>query len=136
MEFKYKVEREVVLDKETVKDILTTAIEGGIGYWSILRCDTKSWEKARELAKEELKDTPCYCDVAYKLFELGLPIVLEDVEEDEIYKLTKEKFIEGCRLYEEQTNSSILQAMENGDFDANDADCIIQYALFNEVVFG
>ena len=134
------------LSIENIKDILTTAVEGGIGYWAVLCNDTKEWAEAKKLAKEELGDTPCYCDVMYKMFELNYPVIFEDNtcveygEDDcERWELTLEKLLKGCKFFEERVaihGTSLLLMLENGDFDANDADCIIQYALFGELTFG
>ena len=137
----YTVNR--ILTEEQIKDILTTAIEGGIGYWAVLCNDTKEWAEAKKLAKEELGDTPCYCDVIYKMFELNYPVIFEDNEcaeydEDdcERWELTFEKFLNGCRLYEEKSGKSLSNIIDECEYDADDADCVMQYALFGELVFG
>lgn len=136
-ELKFEFEKKTVLDKGTVLDIITTGLEGGIGYWACLCNDRPEWSRARKLAREELLDTPCYCDVVYKMFELGLPVVFEDAEdEEEHWELTFEKFLNGCKMYEEKMGKSIVREINNCNFDAEDADLIFQYALFNEVVFG
>ena len=52
--------------------------------------------------------------------------------EDVKIKLLKgvEKFIESGRCY------NINEIFEEGNEDANDMDCIIQYALFDKIIFG
>ena len=139
--FNYSITR--VLSIENIKDILTTAVEGGIGYWAVLCNDTKEWTEAKKLAKEELGDIPCYCDVIYKMFELNYPVIFEDNEcaeydEDdcERWELTLENLLKGCKLFEEKHGKSLPLMLKNGDFDAEDADCVVQYALFGELVFG
>ena len=137
MENKTTIQVNHELTKEIMLDILTTAIEGGIGYWSILLNDDPKWEKASKQWKEEHNgETPCYCDSAYKVMENGDAIRLEDVDDGNIYELTMEKFLNGCKLYIEKTGKDIKKAMDESNFDAWDADAIIQYALFGEVIYG
>ena len=134
------------LEKDDILDILTTAIEGGIGYWACLRNDDEGWAEGRKQWKEEHKDDPdpipCYCDVAYKVMEMGKAVKFTDAElydddpDLEYWELTMEKFLNGCALFIAKTGKDIQKAMEESDFDAEDADMIIQYALFGELVFG
>lgn len=134
------------LEKDDILDILTTAIEGGIGYWACLRNDDPDWAEGRKQWKEEHKNdadpTPCYCDVAYKVMEMGKAVKFTDAELDdddpdlEYWELTMEKFLKGCSQYIQVTGKDIKKAMDESDFDAEDADMIIQYALFGELVFG
>lgn len=134
MENKFEVKKVVSLDKETVKDILTTAVEGGINYWAILDNTTPQYIEARTLAREELGDVPCYCDILYKCFELGYEVRFEDAEGDDTWNLTHGMFLLGCQKYEEEGHD-IQKEMEDGVFDAISADTIMQYALFGEIVF-
>ena len=133
----YEVTAKRELSASDVKDILTDAIEGGIGYWACLRNDLKDWEDAREECRKELNDTPCYCDVAYKLLSTGRSVWFEDAEdEDERYELTWDKLVNGCKQWEEWKHTSLPYALEECDFDSEDADCLIQFALFNDIIFG
>ena len=50
------------LTEHDILDILTTAIEGGIGYWCCLDNTDPDWVAARQQLKEETGDAPCYCD--------------------------------------------------------------------------
>lgn len=137
---KFSVEHKLTV--EDIKDILTTAIEGGIGYWACLLNDTPEWIKACKTLKESMKDTPCYCDVAWEVLSNNEAVKFEDegdcIEDDEapILELTKEKLLKGCALYTGYTGKDIHESMEKGDFDANDADMIIQFALFGELMYG
>lgn len=132
----YEIKRELSVDN--IKDILTTAIEGGIGYWACLRNDLPDWEKARTECSEELHEVPCYCDVAYKLLSTDRPVVFEDAEDEEVlYELTWDKLMQGCKAWEDWKGLNLIMALEKGNFDAEDADCLIQMALFNgEIIFG
>ena len=142
-EIKYTVER--TLSEENIKDILTTAIEGGIGYWAILDNSTPDWIEASKAYHSRTGEKPCYCDVAYELLSKGKKVIFidaetEDVEnprEDEIYKLTMDKLIKGCQAWESHTGKNLQKAIEDMDYDAEDADSIIQMSIFDgEIIFG
>ena len=125
------------LTRGDVLDILTTAIEGGIGYWSVLHNDHPDWEAARAQWKAEHNgEIPCYCDVALQVMENGKAVVLEDSEDDKLHELTFEKLIQGCAKYSQWRGKDIHKMMQESDFDANDADGIIQFALFGEWIYG
>lgn len=125
------------LDKDELKDILTTAIEGGISYWACLGNDDPEWIAARDRYEKEHNELPCYCDTAYEVLISGHAIILYDEQDDDKrYELYWEDLMKGLRLFEENQNSSIHQSLEDGSFDAIDADMIIQYAIFDEVIYG
>ena len=114
----YKVE----LDNECIDDIMTTALEGGITYW----CDDAEvvGEYLGEFANEQISR--------------GGALKLHDSEEDETYELTLDKFLIGlAKLVGERGLDVIYQGkIDPSNIDAEDADTIIQYAIFGEVVYG
>ena len=133
--FEYDVKHQ--LDDGEIKDILTTAIEGGIGYWACLGNDDPDWVETRDKYKVDHNEYPCYCDVAFELLNNNKVVVFYDEQDDgKQLLLTKENFINGCRLFEEHKGKSINLMLEDGEFDAWDADMIIQYALFGDVIYG
>lgn len=128
---------EHVLTVDDLEDILTTAIEGGISYWAVLCNDTPEWEKAEKQLKASGVEL-FYGNVASKVLLNGDAIKFEDAEgeeDDSDWTLDMEKFKKGCALYEKE-RGSLSANLENGSFDAVEADCLIQMSLFNEVVFG
>ena len=131
-------------------DIFTTALEGGIGYWSV--CEEYHW-----LQRDE--------------FGVSLPGEPEDVngfyaivvdseehadkwdfraqcwkEKPEHLRIDKQVVTRGYNLATTtEWQSKIrwsserppLVVTEDGwDYDAGDADCIVQLGLFGEVVYG
>ena len=129
--------KEHMLNDAEIKDILCTALEGGIGYWACLLNDDPDWVAARNKLEKEKGETPCYNEVAYEVLSTGHTIRFEDAEEDEeIYELTWEGLMEGLRMFEEERKESIHTLLEDGEFDADDADYVIQLAIFKKVVFG
>lgn len=130
----YQIERG--LTEADIKDILTTAIEGGIGYWAILCNDDPDWIEGSKVYRETYFERPCYCDTAYEVLIAGKAVKFEDQEDGTIYELTLEKLTKGCQLWEQETGKNLPLAIENCGYDAEDADAIIQFAIFGKVIFG
>ena len=138
----YQVEQ--TLTEGDILDVITTALEGGIGYWAMLDNEHGDWVQARLQWKEAHKDdtvpVPCYCDVAYQVMKNGKAVIFYDQEEDPNYenplKLTMESFIEGCKKFSENCGKNIHKMLDESEFDADDADCIFQYALLGELIYG
>ena len=137
------------LSEEEIADVITTAIEGGIGYWACLNNDTKEWEEARKtlqtekVEKGETGNEPYYDEIIWKMLSDGKEVEFIDVEAEdydnpgngEVWKLTMEKFVKGLEIYEAE-RGSIKRALEDGNFDAVEGDCVFQYALFGELIYG
>lgn len=125
------------LTEEDILDILTTAIEQGIYYWACIDNDHPDWIEARNQWKSEHNDVPCWCDTAFRVMQNGKAIIFYDEEDnDKVLELTMDKFLQGCAKFTEWSGKDIHKAIDEADFDAVDADCIIQFALFGEVVYG
>lgn len=122
-EFTVRPEIEVNMTQQDIDDIMVSALEGGINYW------------CREA--EVVEDKRCG-DWGHEQIARGGVLILHDAESSGKWELTLEKFLNGVKLYFEQ--GCHIQVEDNridtGDMDANDADCIVQFALFGEVIFG
>ena len=106
---------------ETLEDIVVTALEGGIGYWSVLDNSTKAWEKY------DFCDLPT-SQAAFELLYNGEALKFYDVEDNtEVWQLTWKNLLKGVEMF---------GGVKEEDIDAEVADQIIQYALFGKVVFG
>ena len=101
---------------------MVTALEGGINYWC--RRAKVVGEYLGEAASDQISR--------------GGSLILYDAESSDKWELTLEKFLNGVKLYFEQGCHVQVEdnAIEIGDIDAGDADCIVQFALFGEAVFG
>jgi len=123
-EKKYTVrpEVEVNLSQQDIDDIMAVAMEGGICYWC---------RKAEEVGEH-------LGEYASDQISRGGALILHDAESAQTWELTLEKFLNGVKLYFEQGCHVNVEdnAIDTCDIDANDADCIIQFAVFGEVVFG
>lgn len=141
-EVKFTVER--VLTVDDLDDIFTTAIESGyegIGYWAVLDNTTPEWNKAEKQLKEVGADL-YWGTVMTKVLMNKDTVRFYDAEadednlqDDEIWYLDMDKFLHGCKIYEKE-RGSLIKCLEDGNFDAVEADCLIQYAVFGELIFG
>lgn len=106
-----------------IDNIIVTAIEGGCKNWMGLIKD--------ENYKDKPKDEPL-SQWTTKLLLEGKTIHLYDVEDrEEKFELTLEKLIKGIQL--NCVNRPDYSDKDN--WDADDCDCIMQYALFGEIVY-
>ena len=125
-----KVDVNVRIKDNDIDDIMYTALNGGITYWC--------W-KAQvvggylgEYASDQISRGG-----ELKVY-IGEPF---DYEESETYTLNKELFLKGLGKYLEEcggftwTGTSMVAELETYDFDAEAADMIIQYAIFDEIVY-
>jgi len=122
-----KMELEVILENEDIDDIMVSALEGGINYW----CDDAAviGEYLGEYGSDQISR--------------GGQLKLHDNEDNQDYILTREKFVEGFKRYlKEPGATDILEFYDRklkvdcGQVDAEVADSIIQYALFDDVIYG
>lgn len=100
-----------------LSDIFTTAIEGGINYWA----------EVREYKWDVMPVTTFHAQIV-ELDDGATPLTID------ITTITK-----GLSLYAERYGLGLLQGVvdeDDGDFDAGDADVIVQLGLFGEVVYG
>lgn len=122
-----EVSFKVRLTQEDIDDIMCAALEGGITYWC---CKAEViGEYLGEYASEQIGR--------------GGSLKLYDSEENEVYELTLEKFMNGLRMYfVKPTNDDFLEFVDHGlridtcHMDANAADSVIQYAIFGDVIYG
>lgn len=120
--FKVRPEIEVALTVEDIDDIMCAALEGGICYW----CGRA------EVVGDYLGEN------ASEQIARGGSLLLHDAESADTWELNREKFLNGVKLYFEQGCHVQVEdgCIDTGDIDGNDADCILQLAIFGEVVFG
>lgn len=124
--------------EEFLADIITGAIEGGIGYWS--QCSQYQWV-------DTMHERKLRVSVGQPLLDEGTRATIEDIEDDgREYHITPSVIQNGLRKIvngEVGLNSTlrgyILYAdKENdaGEIDADCADAIVQAGLFGEVRYG
>lgn len=119
--FTVRPEIEVSLSQQDIDDIMVTALDS-ICYWC---------REAEVIGNYHGK-------YASDQISRGGTLRLHDAESAQTWELTLEKFLNGVKLYFEQGCHVNVEdnAIDTCDIDANDADCIVQFAVFGEVVFG
>ena len=122
--------------EQLARDVMTTAVEGGINYWAEFRC----------VDRVDAEGSPNHLDIisfhvrpAEESFGKG------DVREL-WQEVTVEKVLEAMRtittndkLVNSSIQSDIILGLLHNDachIDAEGADCIVQVACFGELVFG
>jgi len=101
-------------------DILTTAFEGGSNYW------------LDSVTIKDKPDTPHKNLYNSEIISMGGTLYC-DSEDNGRAVLTKKRLLNAIEWYIKD-NGGDLDFLE--DHDAQDADTILQYALFGEVVYG
>lgn len=122
-EFNIHIDMNVDLTQKDLDDLMCTALEGGICHW----CGRA------EVVGEMLGDC------AHEQISRGGTLVLHDAESPDKWELTLEKFLRGVELYIKESDRVQVEdfkLVDFGELDAEDADCIVQYALFGRLVFG
>lgn len=109
---------------QDLSDLMVTALEGGINYW----CRKAKITKFPENLEEELSMS------ADEVVANGGEIKLYDAESDDTWVLNRDKLLIGIKLHCDNINSTVSEMIEN--HDAGDADSIVQYAIFSELIFG
>jgi len=121
--------------KQLLCDIFTTALEGGIGYWSAAEEYHWRLDVPDETPFDESQDLD------------GFYAVIEDLEDGKVYRIDADVIRMGIGYIADgiaQVRSDIRATVllldrtngEEGDYDAETADCIVQAGLFGEVVYG
>ena len=120
-----EVNMTIKVTEEDIDGIMCSALEGGITYWC--------WKA--EVIGDYLGE------YASEQIARGGVLKLYDSEEDEKYWLTRDKLLNGIKLaYENGCYASYEwcngRELDGCQIDAEVADCIVQYALFGEWVYG
>lgn len=121
--FEIRPQMKIDVKQQDIDDIMAAALEGGINYWCY---------KA-EVIGDYLGE------YASDQISRGGKLKLYDMEGGEKYWLDRDKLLNGLKLFFEQGYDQ-NGALDSGTIDAaqigaNDADAIIQLALFGEVLY-
>jgi hypothetical protein len=122
--------------EQALNDLFTTALEGGIGYWSA--CSVYRWSIDVDGRQEQARD---------------FVAVVTDIEDEDApeFVIDRDVMRRGAqRLYRhliglgDEANRYHLRAMrdfnsgkwDEFDYDAETADMIVQFGLFDELIYG
>lgn len=116
--------RRFCIRAKDIDDIMVGSLEGGV---------TKYWCNHVEVVGEYLGE------FASDQISRGGKLIFQDNEDEKEYELTLEKFLKGLAKYISEGPDNILDDdgwVDPCNCDAIVADAIIQFALFDEIVFG
>lgn len=133
MKAKYRVNAEITVDltHQDIEDIIVTALEGGIGYWACLDNRNETFENAPE-------DEPVAITASKILLNGGGLTFLDNDDHSVEWLMTLKELLNGVKLYlETDQGPSCIEngRIECGMIDAEAADMIVQFALFDELVY-
>lgn len=132
---KYTIEKEIT--DGDLEDIFTTALEGGIGYWACLLNDDEEWESSKRSVVAAGKQ-PYWSTVMLHVLQSGGKIRFQDaddLENGEIWEYDINSLKKSCVRYEEE-RGSLRKCLDDGNFDAIEADIFMQLGLFGEIIYG
>lgn len=124
-EFEYTVTKKIT--DEQIADLIIDGIESGTTYWAFIHNDTTEFEKCYE------KDL-CTSEAIAEIILNGGAVEITDLEDSDNpkHKLTLERLLKGIQLNAEQRPWD----SDLDNYDSGTSDAIIQYALYDELVFG
>jgi hypothetical protein len=117
-----------------LNDVITTAVEGGIGHWA----SPSAYNWGTDKGKFSLDGTPYPTTVTiYEEEDEGnfrfFPLTIDAVA-SAIRKISRGE----SQISEDRVKTIVDASRENdgGDIDADLADCIVQVAVLGDVVYG
>lgn len=132
-DMKLRLNKEVAVTEENVVDLMVTALEGGIGYWCELDCSGPEWENPER--NESISER-----AAHILLGGGSLTLIDNEDDEEVFELTLEKLLTGFTKWVEEgyDKEGVVDGTELDmcNCDADCADGIVQFALFDDIVYG
>lgn len=123
--YSINVKKNMRVTSEDIDDIMCTALEGGINYW----CNEAEvvGEYLGEYASEQISK--------------GGTLILHDAESEDTWELNLEKLLRGIELAIEEEYLADYEwydadSIDTCQIDTDVADAIIQFAIFEEIIFG
>ena len=113
-------------------DVLPPPLKGSEELLTLQALEQGDEDARQRLVEREKADMkPCYEDVLAEILESGGKLTVYDREDDKDHELTLEKLLNGWKKYAEDHNADDFD-----EYDGVSADCIMQYAIFGEVIYG
>ena len=118
MNYTIKVERQIT--EEQMSDIMCAAFEGGINYWV-----------------EGMIRVPDFhgLDYASEVVGHGYPAFIKPDDEDEEVEINRQKLEKALEILAKDY-PAIAHRLASEEYDAGDADVLVQLACFGTVVYG
>jgi len=134
------MEHEVVIKKKVTDDDLICVLSGsltGCAYWCNeidYNQDEYSEAKINLIREKKLNASEvCYEDVLLQMLKEGKKVSYYDVEEEEYKDLTLDKLLQAIGKHIASGNATDT---DMDCWDDTDYDSVIQYALYDDVIYG
>ena len=98
---------------EQLDDMLCSALEGGINYWA----------RSVKVKGNDFRGA----EWAHEVVTRGGSLIVTDDDDGKEYTLTLKKVLKGL---------SLKESLDLDNYDAGDADDVIQLALFGKLIYG
>jgi hypothetical protein len=128
MKFTFKITE---LTHTELSDFLSTALYGS--FWAGVDYD-ESDKEGVEIQSEY--DEPCFDDILASILLGGKTITITDEEEETEYKLDLKTLLKGFnKVAKSEDYRHHVWNIINEDYDFNDADIVLQFAIFGEEMY-
>ena len=114
MEHKIEIKKELTITTQDVVDYVLCCEAGGFDYWAEICYKEEDYTAARA-----------------RLLGPDNKLTVYDREEDKEHELTLEKLLDGWKKYVEKSGNDDFD-----QYDADNADGILQYAIFGDWIYG
>lgn len=140
----------VSLSKREIADLVVTAVEGGIGYWAreieyVERDDHGEWQVMSDERRKSFGNPAYDAPELWENDRRGIRITTDyDEDQEMILRPLTESSIQKAFKYQPPKRKGtsnnwfpkMIRLIIEGQYDASDADTIVQIAVMDEVVYG
>lgn len=130
--FEIEITTIITLTEQDIIDMICDGLGGdAIGYWECVP-DKFIHSEEYENYKKDHSEYTCWDEIIGHMLIDGYNIPIKAYDEKEKFILTTDKFIKGIK----QNSKERSWDSSYDNYDSTTIDSIIQYALFNEIIYG
>jgi len=119
------------LSNEAISDLLATALEGGSNYWA----DHIKYKKPLNFANTKEGEEK-FIHISYPMNEGGEITIRDRENKDKEYTLNLHKIRRGLKRMARGKYAFRFQNIVKEDYDAEDADIFLQFAVLGDCIYG
>ena len=131
---KIKLTIEVEVGEEKIAELFSTAFYGGVNYWCS-RCINDSIPKEIKEYNLSYEDELAKCLFTYPDYSFKIMEGDEYDDSIDVHSITLDKIQNGLNKMAIDSPEIMSSFLEDG-FDAQIADCVFQYIVFGEIIYG
>lgn len=119
------------VSNELISDLLASALEGGSNYWA----DHIKYKKPVNFANTKAGDEK-FIHISYPMNEGGEITIRDREDEDKEHTLNLSKIKRGLKRMARSKYAIRFQNILREDYDAEDADIFLQFAVLGDCIYG